>query len=310
MYLYQVFAKVTGLEKVAFIINPAAGKSKRKRIRKWILETIDPRKFEIVIEESTRPGEASEIAARIIEQGCRIIAAVGGDGTVNEVAKVMVNTGTLLAIIPAGSGNGLARHLKIPGSPKKAIRLINHLNTQVMDYATVNDQPFFCTSGVGFDARVGNVFSGNKKRGLIAYIKIVLTEFYKYTPHRYTIEMNGNHLEREAFLITIANASQYGNNALIAPGADINDGLLDLCIVSRFPRRKVWELGIRMVTGRLPSSQFYEALKVKEAKISTQNHTFLHYDGEAGGSVNTVEVRIIPKGLHVIVPSENPVVDI
>lgn len=298
------------MEKVAFIINPVAGKSKRKRIRKWILETIDPRKFEIVIEESTTPGEATEIAARILDKGCRIIAAVGGDGTVNEVARVVVNTETLLAIIPTGSGNGLARHLKIPASARKAIRLINQLNSQVMDYATVNDEPFFCTSGIGFDARVGNTFAKQKKRGLIAYIKIVLTEFYKYKPFRYMIEINGRQLEREAFLITIANASQYGNNALIAPGAVINDGLLDLCIISKFPRYKVWELGVRMVTGKLPSSPFYEVLKVKEARISSENHTFLHYDGEAGGSVDTIEVHVIPGGLRVIVPSDNPVVDV
>lgn len=298
------------MEKIAFIINPAAGKSQRKQLRKWILETIDPRKFETLIVESTKPGEATEIAAREIEQGCRIIAAVGGDGTVNEVARAIVNTGALLAIVPTGSGNGLARHLKIPTSPRKAIRLINQLNWQVMDYAMVNEVPFFCTSGVGFDARVGNSFARQERRGLFTYFKIILSEFYKYTPHRYTIEMNGRLLEREAFLITIANASQYGNNALIAPGADVDDGLLDLCIISKFPRYRVWELGVRMVTGKLPSSPFYEMLKVKEAKISAENQTFLHYDGEAGGSVINLEVRIVPKGLHVIVPSEDPFVDI
>ncbi len=290
------------MERIAFIINPAAGKSKRDQLRKWIQETIDPRKFETFIVESTKPGEATEIAASKMKQGCRIIAAVGGDGTVNEVARAMVNTGALLAIVPTGSGNGLARHLKIPTSPRKAIRLINQLNWQAMDYALVNEVPFFCTSGVGFDARVGNTFAGHERRGFFTYFRIILSEFYKYTPHQYTIEINGRLLKREAFLITIANASQYGNNAFIAPGAAIDDGLLDLCIVSKFPRYKVWELGVRMVTGRLPSSQFYEVLKVKEAKISAVNHTFLHYDGEAGGSVINIDVRIAPKGLHVIVP--------
>jgi diacylglycerol kinase (ATP) len=298
------------LEKIAFIINPAAGKSNQKQIRKWILEVIDPRKFETQIVESTKPGDATELAAERIARGCGIIAAVGGDGTVNEVARAVVHTEALLAIIPTGSGNGLARHLKIPTSPREAIRLINPLKWRIMDYAMVNNIPFFCTSGVGFDARVGNTFAGYEKRGLFTYVKIVLSEFYKYTPHRYTIEMNGRRLEREAFLITIANASQYGNNAYIAPGAEVDDGSLDLCIISKFPRYKVWELGVRMVTGKLPSSRFYEVFKVKETKVSSENQTFLHYDGEAGGSVNNIEVRIVPKGLRVMVPSEDPGIDV
>ena len=188
--------------------------------------------------------------------------------------------------------------------------MINQLHWSVIDYAMVNEVPFFCTSGVGFDAKVGNVFAGHERRGFFTYIKIILTEFYKYSPARYTIEMNGCHLEREAFLITVANASQYGNNAYIAPGADIDDGWLDLCIISKFPRYKVWELGVRMMTGKLPSSPFYEVLKVKETKISANDHTFFHYDGEAGGMANDIAVRIVPKGLRVIVPSENPGIDV
>ncbi len=298
------------MEKIAFIINPAAGNSQKKQLGNWILNYIDPRKFETSVVESTKPGEASDIAAAKIEQGYRIIAAVGGDGTVNEVARSLVNKEILLAIVPTGSGNGLARHLKIPTSPKKAIRMINQLNWSVIDYAVVNEVPFFCTSGVGFDAKVGNVFVGSEKRGFFTYVKIILSEFYNYTPNRYTIEMNGHQLEREAFLITVANASQYGNNALIAPGADINDGWLDLCIISKFPRYRVWELGVRMMTGKLPSSPFYEVLRVKETKISADNHTFLHYDGEAGGMVNDIAVRIVPKGLRVIIPSQEPGVNV
>ncbi len=298
------------MEKIAFIINPAAGNSQRKQIRRWILNYIDPRKFETFVVESKNPGEASDIAAEKIEQGYRIIGAVGGDGTVNEVARSLVNTGVLLAIVPTGSGNGLARHLHIPTSPKKAIRLINQLNWITMDYALVNDIPFFCSSGVGFDAKVGNAFVGSEKRGFLTYVKIILSEFYKYTPEHYTIEMNGHQLEREAFLITVANASQYGNNALIAPGADVNDGWLDLCIISKFPRYKVWELGVRMVTGKLTGSSFYEVYRVKETRISADNHTFLHYDGEAGGMTTNIEVRIAPKGLRVIVSSQEPAVNV
>jgi diacylglycerol kinase (ATP) len=298
------------LEKIAFIINPASGKSRNKKLTKWIHENIDPRKFEPDIIESKKPGEATEIAAERVSGGCRVVVAVGGDGTVNEVARSLINTDTLLAIIPTGSGNGLARHLKIPLSPGKAIRLINQMTWRRMDYATVNNVPFFCTTGVGFDAMVGNIFARQRKRGLVTYMKIILAEFYKYKLHQYRIEMNGDMVEREAFLITIANSSQYGNNAYIAPGADVEDGLLDLCIISKFPNYKVWELGIRMATKKLPSSPYYEVFKVKEAKISSVDQTFIHYDGEAGGSGNEIEIQVFSKGLKVIVPSEDPAVNV
>ena len=290
------------MEKITFIINPASGKSRTHQIHGKILENLDTNTFEPEILVSSKPGEATKIAAQKRALGHRIIVAVGGDGTVNEVAKSLINSDTLLAIIPSGSGNGLARHLNIPSSSGKAIRLINKMNWTCIDYATINDTPFFCTSGVGFDAMVGNLFAGNIKRGYLAYMKIVLTQFFKYQPLKYSVKLNGNQFERDAFLITVANASQYGNNAYIAPDADVEDGLLNLCIVSKFPRYKVWELGIRMVTKRLPASKFYEVFQVKEAEVSSFIPAFMHYDGEAGGTGNKFNFKAFPKGLNVIVP--------
>lgn len=290
------------MEKITFIINPASGRSRKNKLARMIEENIDHQKYDPEIIESKKPGEASLIAAEKASQGYRIVVAVGGDGTVNEVAKSLVHTDTLLAIIPTGSGNGLARHLKIPISPIKAISLINQMNWRKMDYARINGTPFFCTSGIGFDARIGNIFAGQRKRGFIAYMKIIIKEFYKYKPLHYTIEMNGEKIKREAFLITIANSSQYGNNAFIAPNADVGDGLLDLCVVSKFPNYKFWELGVRMVCKKLPKSPYYEKFTVNEVKISSEDKTFMHYDGEAAGSGNEVEISICPGGLNVIVP--------
>lgn len=291
------------LEKITFIINPVSGRSPTQQLPEKILENLDTQKFEPEILVSSKPGEATEIAAQKSALGHRIIAAVGGDGTVNEVAKSLINSDTLLAIIPFGSGNGLARHLKIPISTDKAIRLINKMNWTCMDYATINGIPYFCTSGVGFDAMVGNLFARSVKRGFLAYFKIVLTEFFRYRPQTYSVKLNGKQFERDAFLITVANASQYGNNAFIAPDADVKDGLLNLCIVSRFPGYKVWELGIRMVTKKLPASKYYEVFQVKEAEVSSVNRSFMHYDGEAGGTGNKFDFKAFPNGLNVIVPS-------
>jgi YegS/Rv2252/BmrU family lipid kinase len=292
------------LEKITFIVNPASGRSLPGDIKNRILRVLDTKKFEPEILFSSEPGEATAIASERQTMGNRIIVAVGGDGTVNEIAKSLINTDTLLAIVPAGSGNGLARHLGIPTSLEKAVRIINRMKWKEIDYATVNGQPYFCTSGVGFDARIGNLFAKNSKRGFIAYVKIILKEFFRYRPEKYSIELNGEQIVREAFLITVANGSQYGNNAYIAPDAQVEDGLLNFCIVSKFPGFRVWELGIRMVIKKLPSSKYYEVFKVKHAKISSLSQSYMHFDGEPGGKGNKFEYQVFNKKLKVIIPSK------
>lgn len=290
------------MEPVTFIINPVSGRFRKNKMADWILKYLDMKKYRPEIIEWRESEDATTIASARAGSGTKIVVAVGGDGTVNEVGKALIGTDTLLGIIPCGSGNGLARHLQIPMDPGKAISVINNTNWINMDYARINNIPFFCTSGIGFDAKVGNDFASQKRRGFLTYMRIILSEYYKYKTREYLIDLNGEIIRRKAFLISFANASQYGNNAFIAPFADVEDGLLDLCIVSKFPRYKVFELGFRMIWKKLPSSPYYEVIKVREATVRTSTEEFIHYDGEPGDSFNEVHVKVFPEAIKVIVP--------
>ena len=215
----------------------------------------------------------------------------------------MINTQAILGIIPVGSGNGLARHLKIPLQPKEAIQVINNLNIRAIDYGVINQRPFFCTCGVGFDALVGEKFDQNKKRGLSSYIKTIISEFFNYQPDKYQIAINNQEKkEHRAFLITFANASQYGNNALIAPKADICDGKLDLCILSPFPFYKAPFIGIRLFSGNIDKSQHIKHQQATEIYVERASEGIIHIDGETCHLGKELNISLISSGLKILVP--------
>ncbi len=207
-----------------------------------------------------------------------LIVAVGGDGTVNEVArglleaqkaqqaqaeaKIEASNSTALGIIPRGSGNGLARHLGI--KPLNKIQNFAPTSTSLIDHATINNHPFFCTAGIGFDALVSKKYAENNthKRGALKYIKTALKSYFSYKPEKYLITINGKTHERTAFLITFANASQWGNNGYIAPMADISDGLIDVAIVKKFPITAVPRLIYQLMTKKLHKSPYVRLSKV------------------------------------------------
>jgi YegS/Rv2252/BmrU family lipid kinase len=215
-------------QKIVFILNPISGTTSKAGIPEQIESTLDKSKFDYTIVETEHAGHASEIATRAKNEQIDIVVAIGGDGTVNEVARAIVHSHTALGIIPCGSGNGLARHLMLPMNVKKAIEIINMCEIHNLDYGIINDYPFFCTCGMGFDAFVSQKFAEAGKRGPITYIENVLREGLKYKPETYEIEDETGTKRYKAFLISCANASQYGNNAYIAPQASMSDGLMDV----------------------------------------------------------------------------------
>ncbi len=290
-------------EKIIFIINPNSGTRYKGRLPEIINELTDNTVFEVEVVTTKYKGEATEIVLQKLGENYRYFVAVGGDGTVNEVAKAMINTGSILGIIPVGSGNGLARHLKIPLQPPKAIALINRLKTDTIDYGLVNDIPFFCTCGVGFDALIGEKFEENKRRGLTSYIKTVFREYFNYTPESYEIAIdNQQKIERKAFLITFANGSQYGNNALIAPRADICDGKLDISILSPFRFYHSLMIGIRLFTGNIDKSRLLTCTQASRVVVKRGSDSIIHFDGETCQMDKTLTISIINKGLSVLIP--------
>lgn len=288
-------------EKFLFVVNPVSGKKNKGSLSGLIEKKLNARQIDFEIIETRFPGDATSRVRDYYTKGFTIFIAVGGDGTVNEVASAIVDTDAVLGIIPVGSGNGLARHLKIPMNPRKALNLIFKRNILKMDYGKINDRLFFCTTGVGFDAHIGHVFSKTEGRGFANYIKASFSEFVKYEPQRYEIATKEKTLFRDAFLITCANASQYGNNAHIAPKADVNDGKMEVAIMRAFPIINAPVMGARLFLKNIDKSQYLETFSCEELTIRRKQPDVIHFDGEPGEMGEELRIKIIPNGLNVFV---------
>lgn len=290
-------------EKILFLINPISGTKYKGHLPKLINEVADTSIFDVEVVITKYKGEATEIVAQKLTENYRYFVAVGGDGTVNEIAKALINTSAVLGIIPVGSGNGLARHLQIPLQPAKAIQLINKRKVQSIDFGLINNTPFFCTCGVGFDALIGEKFAQCKGRGLSNYVKTTISEYFNYKPETYHITIdNGQITAHKAFLITFANASQYGNNAYIAPRADISDGKLDICILSPFRLYKAPGIGVRLFSGNIDKSSLMYTNRGSKILLERATDGVIHFDGEPCQMGKELEISLVNKGLNVIIP--------
>lgn len=290
-----------GKDKIVFVVNPNAGSVKKYNIIDIIhSETPDNVYYEIIPWD--RPEQKYEIRKRLVEGGYSKAIAVGGDGTVNSMGKALIETNIALGIVPVGSGNGLARHLGIPLEVKEAIRLIAHGREKQVDVCYVNDKPFFCTSGIGFDALIGVKFASSKRRGLLSYVSITIKELMRYKAGEYKLIFDGKEIRRKAFLITFANAAQYGNDAYIAPKADISDGLLDVCILKPFYFWQAPLIAIKLFNKTIDISASMETFKTASVRILRDNEGPVHYDGEPVIMGKELEYKLKRKALKVIVP--------
>jgi YegS/Rv2252/BmrU family lipid kinase len=291
-------------ERLIFLINPISGTKKKDDLPGKILALVDSSKFEPEVYFTQFKGDATGVVKQKLQEGIRRFVAVGGDGTVNEIAKALVDTEGILGIIPIGSGNGLARHLRIPLNLEKSMELINAGRFESIDYGRINDQPFFCTCGVGFDAHIGYKFAEAADRGFMTYVKTTLKEFFTYKPKKYSLRINGEQkLKTRAFLITIANASQYGNNAYISPNSDIQDGQLEICILSPFRVYRSIGLGIRLFTRTMDRSPKMTTIQAESVTLKRKKRGVVHFDGEPCEMGKKLRINIVPKGLRVIIPN-------
>ena len=288
-------------KKAVFIINLISGTSDKAAIPGLIDQYLDKTKFEYEIAVTQYAGHASEIAAKAKDDGVDVVVAIGGDGTVNEVARAIVHSSTALGIIPCGSGNGLARHLLLPLNVRKAIEVINRCEIRQLDYGIINDYPFFCTCGMGFDAFVSMKFAEAGKRGPITYVENVLREGLKYKPETYTIEDDNGTLQYKAFLISCANASQYGNNAYIAPQASMSDGLMDVIIMEPFDVFEAPQISIEMFSKTLDKNSKIKTFRTRHLHIRRDKPGVIHYDGDPVMTGADIDVELKPKGINIIV---------
>ncbi len=286
-------------KKICFIINPISGIGKQKLVEKLIEQFLDPTLFDYTIKYTNAPKHATSLARKAAEENIDIVVAVGGDGSVNEVAKGLAGTQTAMAILPAGSGNGLARHLLIPLHLEKAITLINSCTIKTIDTINLNDETFVNVAGIGFDAHIGWQFSKYGKRGFSSYIKIVMREFRKYKEQDYELIIDGISHKRKAFLISFANGSQWGNNASIAPTADISDGEMDIAILKNVNWKSGAWIGYHLFRKKLHHTRQLEIIKAKEVTVK-QNGIIAHIDGEPIGIGKTFSIKVNPLSLKVV----------
>ena len=292
---------------ILFIINPKSGTDKKLYVRQIIGKKIDVSKFCYQVRYTEYAGHAEVLAREAVEKGTDIVVAVGGDGTVNEVARALIHTQTALGIIPCGSGNGLARHLQLPMDPEGAIQMINEACIKSLDYGTMNNLPFFCTCGMGFDAFVSMKFANSGKRGLLSYIENTLRETLTYKPDTYTLTLDNQQIEQRAFVIACANASQYGNNAFIAPAATMSDGLMDITVLEPFSAIEAPQLALQLFNGTLTTNSRVKTFKARKAHIKRLSKAPVHVDGDPLLTDTEIDVEIHPKGILMVVnPSAPP----
>lgn len=285
-------------KRLFLIINPISGTRSKEGLDRRIIETLGGQGFDVFAEFTRGPNDATKLARRAVAEGYDGVLACGGDGTVNETARAMVGTGVAMGIIPAGSGNGLARHIGIPIDPIAALDVIAERAVRDCDYGTVNGTPFFCTFGVGFDAAVSDRFAASGSRGKMTYVRSAFEEFVRYRPRTYRIEADGEEIAQDAYLVAVCNASQYGNNAYIAPHASITDGLLDVIVIRKMPKLQVFLLGMDLLCGTLDDHRGIIRRAVRHAVIERIEDGPAHLDGEPFAIGRRIEVDCHPGKLR------------
>ncbi len=285
---------------ILFIINPISGGKKKSKIPGLIDTYLDKSKFSANFSLTEYIGHATVLAEEAAKKDFDIIVAVGGDGTINEVAAIVMQYQKILGIIPQGSGNGLARFLKIPLRIRNAIELLNNYQVETIDCATLNGKFFFNMAGMGFDAHISAQFAKNKTRGLKGYVKTVLKEINSYQSQNYQIEIDGIHYTRYAFVISIANSSQYGNNVFISPASSTNDGLLDVCIIKKFPLYQLPILAYQMLRAKTHQSKMVEIIRGRHIVIIRDSGDSIHLDGETFDMDKELVIEVLPLALNII----------
>lgn len=292
-------------KQVYVIINPVSGTSSKQNLPHKIAGAFDAHNVDVHIFITGYAGHGSEIAHKAVREKVDYVIAVGGDGTVNETAKALVGSETVLGIIPMGSGNGLARDLHIPINSGDAIKAMKGENVISIDYGIANDHIFFCTCGVGFDALVSEKASTQKKRGSLMYFRNMLETFFKQKPETYEIITPEGTIKDKAFVVTCANAGQYGNNAFIAPNADIQDGLMNVAILKPLNILEVPQTTLQLFSKNIDSNKNLTEMLSSEVIIKRESDGLMHVDGDPVQTGKDIHVRIIPKGLKVLVPCDD-----
>ena len=287
-----------------FIVNPFSGVGRGKAIERHLKHHLDHEKFDYQVVYTERPAHATRLCREAASDKIQLVVAVGGDGTVNEVARPLVGKKIPMGIIPSGSGNGLARHLKIPMETNRAIHILNKMKTRNIDTVGVNNMFFLSIAGVGFDAMVAHKIAGEKRRGFLGYFRIAISEYRKYRPKKFTMVVDGKKVKRKALFISFANSDQFGYNTSIAPNAKIDDGMIDICIMKKVPLWKTIFLAPLLFARKIDRSPYVEIMRAHEVDLR-QKKKRINLDGESVKLSNKLRIRVVPQSLMVVVPEKS-----
>lgn len=301
---HPLLAHLLRPRRILFIVNPKAGTNLQKHIRQSVDEHLNHKKFEYGIWLTEQEGHAYELTQKAIEEGYEIIVAVGGDGSINEVASALMGTSIVLGIIPAGSGNGLAMHLGYGRDIDEAIKKLNTAEEMTIDRGSLNGRPFFNMAGVGFDGLVSNLMKGSHWRGFLPYFFKSLEAGLSYTSRDCEIWLDGLYIERKCFAISVANGPMYGYNFQIAPDAQLDDGLFEVVILKDAPRWQYIAALPAMLNSKIYDAEFVEHFAAKHVKIVAKGENYVHLDGEGMTLEGDLTFEMKPAALKILAPTK------
>lgn len=292
------------MKSILFIINKKSGTDRDKSLDAVIRKGLDAHEYATEISYTQYPGHATELTLDAVKRNVDVVVAVGGDGSVNEIARGLVHTHTLLGIVPKGSGNGLARALGLPMNVEECIKIIGEMCIRSIDVGYANDHLFLSNAGVGFDALIARLFARNESRGLFTYARLVIQSMKTYRPKNYVLHVDGTRIEEQAFFVAVANGNQFGYDFRIAPKAKLDDGMLDICLVRPLKWYHWPWVTVGSFTGTLQNSAVVRQLQGQELSIERREPLeWMQVDGEAV-RVDRAPIRlgIYPKALSVLAP--------
>jgi YegS/Rv2252/BmrU family lipid kinase len=290
--------------KIVFVYNPTSGTIRLIPVIPIIERFVNRDLYDFSIVSTQYSGHATELARQYAAQNYDAVIAVGGDGTVNEVGRGLIGTNTALGIIPCGSGNGLARHLGIPMDPFKAVKWLDKSIFSEIDYGMIDNHPFFCTCGVGFDAKVTDTFSKAGTRGVLTYMESILREIATYKDKTYKLSFDNSSETFDCFIVTCANADQWGNNAFIAPTASLQDGILDVIAAHPFSVVDAPLIAFQLFNKQIDRNPNVSVRKCRKVTISRDSEGPAHYDGEPVILGKEIKIELVQGGLKVLIPDK------
>lgn len=294
------------LERVKLIFNPKAGPLRQTHLALHLVDIClrrAPFRYEVYTVEYK--DHAVELASAAEREGFDAVVVLGGDGTVNAAARGLLHSRLPLGIIPVGSGNGLARGLGIPVSIRRSCQLLIDGTVRTIDAGRIRDRYFFVVAGLGFDAVVGKLFDDQSLRGPLPYFYFGFREFLTYEPETFILRFDQRQITVPALLVTIANTRQWGNGAIIAPHAEPDDGLFDICVIHKVNLAQALFHLPKLFTGKIDRVRHYENYRSTEVEIIRERPGYFHVDGEPVEGGTHLRVAIDPKALRVIVPVQH-----